>query len=171
MESSKDYAFVIEGKMALPYQYFAGTTGSRFLVALRDEKKILGMRCSSCNMTFVPPRQTCERCFADLTGSWVELEPTGTVTGFTVVRYAEPYQPKEPPYVLAMVKLDGADTPIAHLLECGGTAQPAVGMRVQAVFAGERRDNLLDIAHFEPAWIAPLAWRGSTTQMRLAMQE
>ena len=110
MSADKDCAFVIEGKMALPYQYFAGAVGSKFIVSLRDEKQILGVRCARCNKTFVPPRQTCERCFAPLTENWVEVGPAGEVAGFTVVRYAEPYQPKEPPYVLALIKLDGADT-------------------------------------------------------------
>ena len=149
MSKDTDYAFVIEGKMALPYQYFAGAVGSKFIVALRDAKKILGVRCDRCNKTFVPPRQTCERCFASLTDHWVEVEPTGAVTGFTVVRYAEPYQPKEPPYVLALIKLDGADVPIAHILECGDVGKARIGMRVRAVFSEQGRDNILAIAHFE----------------------
>lgn len=146
MSGSADYAFVVEGKMALPYQYFAGATGSRFIVALRDEKQILGVQCEQCHRTFVPPRQTCERCFSPLVDKWVKVEPTGEVTGFTVVRYAEPYQPKQPPYVLALIKLDGADTPIAHLLDCRDLR---LGMRVRAVFSEERRDNILAISHFE----------------------
>ena len=150
MGKETEHSFVIEGKMALPYQYFAGATGSKFIVALRDEKRILGVRCDKCDKTFIPPRQTCERCFSDLTGKWVELEPTGEVTGFTVIRYAEPYQPKEPPYVLALIKLDGADTPIAHILECGDTTNARIGMKVKAVFADEPASSLLDIRHFEP---------------------
>jgi uncharacterized OB-fold protein len=135
--------------MALPYQYFAGAVGSKFIVALRDERQILGVRCPQCEKTFVPPRQTCERCFTVLTDHWVNVESTGVVTGFTVLRYAEPYQPKEPPYVLALIKLDGADTPIAHLLECGDVSKAKIGMRVRAVFAEEPTDNILNIAHFE----------------------
>jgi hypothetical protein len=149
MSGDKDCAFVIEGKMALPYQYFAGAVGSKFIVALRDEKQILGVRCERCNKTFVPPRQTCERCFAPLTDNWVKVEPTGEVAGFTVVRYAEPYQPQEPPYVLAMIKLDGADVSMVHLLACDDPKDARIGMRVRAVFAEERTDNILAIAHFE----------------------
>jgi len=151
MSEHEQDAFVVEGKMALPYQYFAGATGSKFITTLRDEKKILGVRCDKCSKTFVPPRQTCERCFSNLTDSWVKVEPVGEVTGFTVIRYGEPYQPKAPPYVLALIKLDGADTPIAHVLDCGDVTNAEVGMRVRAVFSEERKDNLLEIAHFEPA--------------------
>ncbi len=150
MTAGNSDAFVIEGKMALPYQYFAGATGSKFIVALRDEKKILGVHCAKCGKTFIPPRQTCERCFSNLSESWTTLEPTGEVTGFTVIRYVEPYQPKQPPYVLALIQLDGADTPVAHVLECGDVANARIGMRVKAVFAEEPRNNLLDIAHFVP---------------------
>ena len=149
MNENANEAFVVEGKMALPYQYFAGATGSRFLAALRDDKRILGMRCEECDMVFVPPRQTCERCFADLTGAWVEVGPEGEVVGHTVVRYAEPYQPKETPYVLALIRLDGADTALVHLLACDREAVQA-GLRVRAVFSDESRDNILDIRHFEP---------------------
>ena len=110
-----------------------------------------GVRCETCGKTFVPPRQTCERCFADLSDSWVALEPTGEVTGFTVIRYAEPYQPKTPPYVLAMIKLDGSDTPLAHLLDCDDPKDARIGMRVRAVFSDEQKDNILQIAGFVPA--------------------
>ncbi len=150
MATENTDAFVIEGKMALPYQYFAGAVGSKFIVALRDDKKVLGVRCEACNMTFVPPRQTCERCFADLTESWTDVAAEGEVTGFTVIRYPEPYQPKEPPYVLALIHLDGSDTPIAHILDVA-EEEAAIGMRVKAVFAEERRDNILAIDHFVPA--------------------
>jgi len=150
MSPGKEHAFVVEGKMALPYQYFAGTVGSTFLVALRDEQKILGIRCDTCNKVFIPPRATCERCFSNLTDKWVELPGTGTVTGFTVIRYEEPYQPHKPPYVLALIKLDGADTPLVHVLECGDQAEAQIGMKVKAVFAEKRTGSILDISHFEP---------------------
>ena len=149
MSEATDHAFVVEGRMALPYQYFAGATGSRFIVALRDQRKVLGVRCDTCSKTFIPPRQTCERCFADLTDNWVEFAPTGEVTGFTVIRYTEPYQPKDPPYVLALIQLDGADTPLAHLLDCDpDTAR--IGMRVTATFTDTHTDNILEITHFKP---------------------
>lgn len=145
-----EHCFIVEGKMALPYQYFAGVTGSKFIVALRDEKKILGVRGEKTQRTMVPPRQTCDQTFEDLSGNWVEVGTEGEITGFTVVRYKEPYQPKEPPFVIGLVKLDGADTPIAHLIECAPEAA-RIGMRVKAVFADEPVNNILEIRHFAPA--------------------
>lgn len=150
MHSAKDDSFIVEGKLALPYQYFAGRTGSRFLVALRDEKKIKGVRCETCDKIFIPPRSNCERCFSDISENWVELKNTGTVTGFTIVRYEEPHQPVKPPYILAMIKLDGADTPIAHIVKGIPISKIETGLRVQAVFAKKSTSTILGIDHFRP---------------------
>jgi uncharacterized OB-fold protein/acyl dehydratase len=149
LSCSKDDSFVVEGKLALPYRYFAGRTGSRFLLALRGEKKILGSRCPACNKVYVPPRPTCERHVAQQT-EWAELSSRGMVAGFTVVRYREPYQPLEPPYVLALVRLDGADTPLVHVVTGVSPAEMRVGLRVKAVFAEKSTSTIMDIDHFAP---------------------
>ena len=44
MDSGREDCFVVEGKLALPYQYFAGRTGSRFLTTLQKENKIQGVK-------------------------------------------------------------------------------------------------------------------------------
>jgi uncharacterized OB-fold protein len=150
MEDRYKDSFVVEGKLALPYQYFAGRTGSRFLVSLRDGKKIMGVRCEACDKTFVPPRQTCERCMADISANWVDLKPVGTVTGFTVVRYAEPHQPVPPPYILALIRLEGADTPLAHIVKGIPISQMKAGLKVKAVFAKKTTATIRDIDHFRP---------------------
>ena len=150
LDDKHEHCYVMEGKLALPYQYFAGKVGSKFVIALRDKKKILGVRCSRCDKVFAPPRQVCERCFEDLSGSWVELSDTGEVTNFTVVRYEDRHLPRKPPFILALVKLDGADTPMPHILEGVDPQGAAVGMRVKAVFAEETTNTILDIDHFEP---------------------
>jgi uncharacterized OB-fold protein len=148
MGSTKEDCFVVDGKLALPYQYFAGRTGSRFLISLRDEKKIKGVRCEKCDKVFVPPRSTCERCFSDISENWVELKNTGTVTGFTVVRFKEPYQPAEPPYILALIQLGGADTSLVHIVKGVPVSEMRVGLEVEAAFAEKTTSTIMDIDHF-----------------------
>ncbi len=143
-------AFVVEGTFALPYNYFAGRVGSTWLVALRDEQKIYGVRHPKTGKVFVPPRQVDEKDFTDLTGDWVGVGPEGRVTGFTVIRYREPYQPLPVPFGLALIQLDGADTSLVHVVRSEDLGQLAVGRRVRAVFARERKATILDIAHFAP---------------------
>lgn len=142
--------FVVEGKLALPYQYFAGRTGSRFLISLRDEKKIMGLKCEKCGKVFVPPRETCERCFGNISENWVEVKSSGVVTNYTVVRYEEPHQPVKPPYILALIKLDGADTPFTHIIKGIPISQMKEGLKVKAQFAKKPTNTIMDIECFRP---------------------
>ncbi len=150
MTANKDDCFVVEGKLSLPYQYFAGRMGSRFINSLRDDKKIIGVKCKKCDKVFVPPRNTCEHCLSDLSDAWVDLKNTGTITGYTIIRYEEPHQPAKPPYIQAMVKLDGADTPFVHIVKGIPISQMKVGLKVKAVFAKKSTKTIMDIDHFRP---------------------
>lgn len=144
------HCFVLEGKMALPNQYFAGRIGSRFLIALRDRKKILGLRCATCGKTLVPPREYCEMCGEKISDQWVELKSEGTLVNFTVVRYHDRHLPRRPPYILGQIALDGADTPLTHVVAGVDPRDVRIGMRVKAVFADKTTNSLLDLDHFEP---------------------
>jgi uncharacterized OB-fold protein len=143
-------SYVIEGKLAMPYTYFAGRVGSTFITTIRDKHKIMGVKCNTCDKVFVPPRQTCERCLEDIRENWVELGNTGEVVNFTVVRYEDKHLPRKVPFVLALIKLDGADTPLVHILEGVDPDGVEIGMKVQAVFASKTTHTILDIDHFVP---------------------
>ena len=149
-ELDQSDCFTVEGKLALPYTYFAGKVGSRFITTLRDQKKILGIRCKTCDKVFVPPRQTCSFCMEDMRDSWVELQNEGEVVNYTVVRYDDGHLPRKAPFILAMIRLGGADTPLVHILEGMGPENVKVGLKVKAVFAKETTNTILDIDHFEP---------------------
>ena len=142
--------FLVEGKLALPYTYFAGRVGSKFITTIRDQKKILGVRCNPCGKVFVPPRQTCPFCLEDLANSWVELKNEGTVVNYTVIRYDDKHLPRKAPFILALIKLEGADTPLVHLLEGIPPEEVNIDLKVKPVFARETTNTILDIDHFEP---------------------
>ncbi len=141
---------VMEGKMALPNQYFVGRVGSKFIIALRDEHKILGVKCEKCDKVFIPPREYCEKCLSKLDENWVELSNEGVITNYTVVHYSDKHLPRRSPYILALIKLDGADTPFPHIVEGVAIEDVETGMKVKAVFAEETTNTILDIDHFEP---------------------
>ena len=91
-------SFIVEGKMALPYTYFAGRVGSKFITTIRDQKKIMGVKCPACNTVYLPPRQVCDKDFTDIRENWVEVGKEGTVTNFTVVRYDDKHLPRKAPF-------------------------------------------------------------------------
>ncbi len=135
--------------LKVPYRYSMGATTSKFFIEIRDHKKILGIRCPKCKVVFVPPRSVCGRCFSPL-GKWVEVGDRGTVQTYTIVHYPSAVQPVPTPLIYGIIKLDGADTGLAHLISETDYEKLRVGMRVQAVFKEERVGNMLDILYFKP---------------------
>jgi uncharacterized OB-fold protein len=136
----------LKGQIKMPYSWSVGEVGSRFLVALRDEQKILGNQCQACKTVFVPPRQNCGKCFQRI-HHWLEVGPEGTVESFTVVRQAYPLQPADPPYAYALIKLDGADVGFLHIIK-SGLERLAKGVRVKPQFAEKRTGQIKDIEAF-----------------------
>ena len=140
---------IYSGRIKVPYKWYVGEVGSRFLTALRDDKEIWGIRCPECRKVYVPPVKNCGECFA-LTDEWVRVEETGTLEAFTVVRYAHAMQPVEPPFAYGLIRLDGADGALPHLIGEADLDELKAGMRLKAIFADERKGSILDIKHFAP---------------------
>ncbi|MCZ7533559.1 MAG: zinc ribbon domain-containing protein [Acidimicrobiia bacterium] len=137
---------ILESTIRLPFSYAAGTVGSRFLIALREDQKILGARCTSCSTVTAPPRPFCSSCSRTVT-ELVEVGPDGTLEAWT-------NQPGNG--VFGLILLDGADTPIVHRIL--GTINPGTvnaeainmtpGARVTAMFAKDRTGRITDIEGF-----------------------
>jgi uncharacterized OB-fold protein len=107
--------WIVEQRWDLTYQHTADDTTATFLRTLRDEGRLLGIRCPVCERVLAPPRPFCDRDFCETEG-WVELGHTGTLELFTIMYLAIDGLP-DPPYVLAYVRPEGADTAIPGFLE------------------------------------------------------
>jgi hypothetical protein len=140
----------------LPYAYSAGRYLSRFLIALRDEAKILASQCPACATVLVPPRIVCGHCFSEMT-ECVEVGPRGTLKTFSVINFSfiDPFTGHERPvpYCYAIIQLDGCDNWFPHFLDETNLNRLRIGLRVEAVFKppGEREGAMTDIAHFRVA--------------------
>jgi len=145
----RDRLLVHQGVIRVPYTWAAGEVASRFYIGLRD-KKIYGIRCPNCDVVFVPPKKVCHLCFDNLT-EWVEVSDEGTLETFTIVHYSEPeLHPMKAPFAYGIVKLDGADTGMVHLIGEADLNDIREGMRLKAVFRDEPQGNYLDIKCFKP---------------------
>ena len=140
---------VVHQDLKVPYRYSMGGVPSKFFIEIRDNQKIMGIRCPSCDVVFIPPRSTCGRCFSQLQ-EWVEVGNQGTLETYTQVRYSTPVQPAAAPFYYGIIKPDGADTGLAHMVGDLKGKEPRIGMRLQAVFKEERQGNMLDILYFKP---------------------
>ncbi|MHB8781702.1 MAG: Zn-ribbon domain-containing OB-fold protein, partial [Candidatus Geothermincolia bacterium] len=134
-----------------PFHYAAGSYGSVFINELRDNKKLMGIKCPNCGKVYVPPRRVCPPCFTEMT-ELVEVSSEGELYSFTVVSFGflDPSTGREKavPYTYAVFKLDGADNTFLHFLDETDHAKIKLGSRVKAVFEEERAGGLLDIKHF-----------------------
>jgi uncharacterized OB-fold protein len=150
VEKLKDLdVFIYHGKIFIPNTYTAGATGSRFLIELRDNKRIMGTRCPACDKVYVPARSVCKYCFAQL-DQWQEVSDTGTLTTYTVAGRSNGVQPVEPPIIYGIIQLDGASTGLVHMLGEVEFEKLVIGMRVKAVFREKRTASILDIKYFKP---------------------
>ncbi len=151
MTEKKEPMFITSGDNEQPFEWSAGKYGSKFLVELRDNKKIYGIRCPECNKVLVPVRRVCGECFREME-ELVEVGPQGTVETFTVLSFGfvdpETGKQRPVPYTWAFIKLDGSDNTFIHYLEETDISKLKIGMRVQAVFEEQRKGHVLDIKHF-----------------------
>jgi uncharacterized OB-fold protein len=132
-----------------PYKHSTGEVIGRFLAGLKEQKKIWGRRVAGQGVV-VPPL-----AFSEVDGSgggeWVEVKDTGTVTAAALVEQPlESLHPSTRRFAFVLVRLDGADTALAHIVT-DDIDRVAVGARVRAVWAADdqRRGTIHDIACFE----------------------
>ncbi len=136
----------------MPYEYHAGFYYSRFLKELRDNKRIIGVKCPKCHKIYVPPRIVCRDCFVKME-EFVPVSDKGTLLAFTITKFSyidtTTGEPKKIPFTAAFIKLDGADSNIVHRLNETDEKKIKAGLRLQAVFSNNRTgDYFHDIEHF-----------------------
>lgn len=150
----RDVLFFSSGGAFQPYRYSVGRAGTRFFTELKERRRFFGQRCGKCRRVYVPPRPVCGPCFEPLS-EWVEVGPPGTLSAFTILRFAfidpETGKTKPVPYVYAFIRLDGADTCFQHFMRYDAQRPPKIGMRLAPVFEEIRTGTLRDVRHFEAA--------------------
>jgi len=137
---------------AQPFDWAVGRYGSKFLVELRDNKKLVGIKCPKCGFVYMPPRKVCGRCFVVM-DELVEVSDKGVMESYTVVYFSfldpETGKQRPVPYGYGFVKLDGADSCFMHFFEETDLKKLKIGLRVQAVFEENRTGSIADIKHFK----------------------
>jgi hypothetical protein len=134
--------------LEFPYKHSTGEVIGRFLAGLKEQKRIWGRRVPGQGVV-VPPLD-----YSEVNGSgegeWVEVKPEGVVEALAVVHTPiERLHPFSTPFAFVLVRLDGAETAMAHVVKDDLDAL-RVGSRVEAVWApdAERHGTIRDIACF-----------------------
>ena len=125
--------------IALDYVMRVSPLSLRFGEQLRAGR-IVGHRCPSCGLVYVPTRAFCPMCTVAMgERDELDLAQVGTVTSFTVLTPIQYHGQKErEDYALASILIDGADGTVGQqrLLDVALDAI-RMGMRVEAVWTPE----------------------------------
>jgi uncharacterized OB-fold protein len=141
-------ARTVHGELPVAFHYTPGVGNTAFFEALRDRGVLLGSRCTGCDVTYLPARIFCERCFTELAAD-AECGPGGRLESFTVGHVGIDGEPLDEPVAIGLVRLDGSDTVLMHRLIGDGPWE--IGSRVEAVVKPEREGSILDVEGFRPA--------------------
>lgn len=139
------------GEPSLYGQYTYGIAGEKFFREIKDNGRLMGAKCQTCGLVYLPPRIYCERCFSELV-EWLRIPKRGVVHTFTILYVDLDGNRLNTPVIVALVKFDGVYGGLVHRL---GQIEPdkvSIGMPVEIVFKpkAERTGSILDIDYFRP---------------------
>ena len=129
-----------------PYRRSLGPVLSRFFTDLRD-RKLTGIRDAS-GRVLVPPQEYDPET-AETLHDFVSVGPGGEVVSYSWVAEPRSKQPFDHPFAYALIRLDGADTPMLHAVDAGEESRISGGSRVRPRWAAEPGGSILDLACFE----------------------
>ena len=132
-------------RLSFDYTRSVGPLLSQFFTALR-ERRILGVRGSD-GRVLVPPAEYDPVTYQPLS-EVVPVASVGTVVSWTWQSEPLEGQPLDRPFAWALIKLDGADTPLLHAVDAGSSAEIRTGARVHAHWVDEPVGAITDIAYF-----------------------
>ena len=154
-----DRYVVVERLVNLPFAESCGLRLSKFFGTLRDEAKILALRCPECQRVIFPPRPVCGFCrisVGERDEDWLVLSDTGTVISIILATEREVDRMTAKiigrPNPCAFIRLDGGDnwTVLVHYLEMADPKDLKAGLRVKAVWKPrqKRKGRMSDIDYF-----------------------
>jgi uncharacterized OB-fold protein len=134
------------------FTFYKRTKGefSKYFLALKNDKKIIGAKCLKCGLVRVPPfMQFCPDCdFAEL--ETVEVAQEGVMNSTPPITYfGHSLMQHQVPFGRGRVMLDGCDTALPiHVYTTKGVLTPRVfkkGTRVKVIFRKNRIGNPCDV--------------------------
>jgi uncharacterized OB-fold protein len=135
----------VQNVIQFPYKRSLGPVLGAFMTGLAD-CRILGIRRGK--GVLVPPLEWDPETAEALEANFVEVGPAGTVVLWTWVSDPSVQHPLSQPFAFALIRLDGADTPLFHAVDCGAIEAIAVGARVAPRWRSTRVGSITDIECF-----------------------
>jgi uncharacterized OB-fold protein len=139
---------VASNVLEYPYTRSTGPVIGRFMTGLRDGR-IEGLRTGD-GRVLCPPTEYDPATGEALGDDWVGVGPGGVVTMWAWVHEPREKHPRDRPFAWALVRLDGADTALLHVVDVAEASAMRTGMRVTPRWRTERVGGIHDIEAFVP---------------------
>ena len=145
MSDSKD---LLRAPFELAYNYkrSSGPVMSKFFEAL-GKQKILGTK-SNAGKVFSPAAEFDPETNEPLK-EMVEVGPGGVVESFSWIENPQHHHLIKEPFAFALIKLDGADTSMLHMVTDCKESDLSIGTRVQATWSETHEQRITDIKFFK----------------------
>lgn len=124
------------------YTRSLGPTLQAFFEGLRDHK-LVGAKTQD-GRVIVPPTPHDPETGEDVAGL-VDLPDTGVVTTWGWVSEPRSKHPLQHPFAWALIKIDGADTAMLHVVDAGDESKMSTGMQVKARWSDDSVGSILDL--------------------------
>lgn len=147
MTQPSEPALTAPHKLSYTYKRSLGPVLGAFFTALRD-KQILGVRRKD-GSVLVPPKEY-DPDTAEALTELVPVRDAGVVKSWAWVHAPRKQQPLAHPFAYALIQLDGAATPLLHVVDAGSESAMKTGMRVRARWRAETVGAITDISAFVP---------------------
>ena len=144
MSDSKD---LLRAPFELAYNYkrSSGPVMSKFFEAL-GQQKILGTK-STAGKVFSPAAEFDPETNEPLK-EMVEVGPGGVVESFSWIEHPQHHHLIKEPFAFALIKLDGADTSMLHMVTQCNETDLSIGSRVKANWSEIQEQRITDIKFF-----------------------
>lgn len=144
MSDSKD---LLRAPFELAYNYkrSSGPVMSKFFEAL-GQQKILGT-ISTAGKVFSPAAEFDPETNEPLK-EMVEVGPGGVVESFSWIEHPQHHHLIKEPFAFALIKLDGADTSMLHMVTQCNETDLSIGSRVKANWSEIQEQRITDIKFF-----------------------
>ena len=145
MNDSKD---LLRAPFELAYNYKRsnGPVMSKFFEGL-GEQKILGTK-SSMGKVFAPAAEFDPETNESLT-DMIEVGPGGKIESFSWIENPQHHHLIKQPFAFALIKLDGADTSMLHMVTDCMESELSIGTRVIATWSDTHEQRITDIKFFK----------------------
>jgi uncharacterized protein len=130
-----------------PYSRSVGPIVGRFMTALRGGT-FVGIK-TKAGRVICPPTEY-DPDTGDELSDFVDVGPGGIVTTWAWVGKPHDKHPLDHPFAWALVRLDGADTGMLHVVDAGDESRMKTGMRVRPRWRAERVGDIHDVEAFVP---------------------